>query len=68
MERCVFCKKMENGGVFVKKVKNRGYFVKSGPFLNAGCIIYSISVFYFTFYLIGGAYAPNAPSPAYGPG
>jgi len=23
--------------------------------------------FYFTFYLFGGAYAPNAPPPAYGP-
>jgi len=37
--------------------------VKSRPFLNAGCIMYSISIFiYFTFYLFGGsAYAPNAP-------
>jgi len=43
------------------------FFVKSGPFLNAGCIMYSISIFYFTFYLFGGGmYAPNAP-PAYGP-
>ena len=25
----------------------------SGPFLNAGCITYSISIFYFTFYLFG---------------
>jgi len=23
--------------------------------------MYSISIFYFTFYLFGGAYAPNAP-------
>ena len=31
------------------------FFVKkSGPFLNAGCITYSISIFYFTFYLFGG--------------
>jgi len=30
------------------------FFVKSGPFLNAGCIVYSISIFYFTFYLFGG--------------
>ena len=37
------------------------FFVKSGPFLNAGCVMYSISIFYFTFYLFGGAYAPNAP-------
>jgi len=43
------------GGVFRKK---------SGPFLNAGCIgMYSISIFYFTFYLFGGAYAPNAQLP-----
>jgi len=33
------------GGVFCKK---------SEPFLNAGCIMYSISIFYFTFYLFGG--------------
>ena len=45
------------------------FFVKSGPFLNTGSIMYSISIFYFTFYLFGGAYAPNAPlPPAYGPG
>jgi len=50
-------------------VENGGgcFFVKSGPFHNAGCIMYSISIFYFTLYLFGGAYAPNAP-PAYGPG
>jgi len=29
--------------------------------------MYSISIFYFTFYLFGGAYAPNAPL-AYEPG
>ena len=36
---------------------------KNGPFLNAGCIMYSISIVYFTFYLFGGggAYAPKAP-------
>ena len=32
--------------------------VKSGPFLNAGCIMYSISIFYFTFYLLGDAPPP----------
>jgi len=37
------------------------FFVKSGHFLNAGCIMYSISIFHFTFYLSRGAYAPNAP-------
>jgi len=46
----------------------KGCFVKNGPFLDAGCIMYSISIFYFTFYSLGrGAYAPNAPAPAYGP-
>jgi len=52
---------MKWGGVF---------FVKSGPFLNAGCIMYNISIFYFTFYLFWGvrsAYAPNSPPPAYRP-
>jgi len=43
------------------------FFVKKWPFLNAGCIIYSISIQYlcFIFYLFGGggAYAPNAPLP-----
>ena len=41
-----------------------GFFVKkSGPFLNAGCIIYSISIFlHFTY--LGGIRTP----PAYGPG
>jgi len=46
-----------------------GCFVKSGPFLNAGCIMYSTSIFILHFrptYLGEGAYAPNAP-PAYGP-
>ena len=60
-----FCKKVEMGCVFFCK--------KSGPFLNAGCIMYSISIFYFTFYLFGGsAYARNAspclracPTPLY---
>jgi len=60
----VFCKKSGKWWVFFcKKVENnRGcFFVKSGPFLNAGCIMYSISIVYFTFCLFGGAYAPNAP-------
>ena len=31
------------------------FFLKSGPFLNAGCIMYNISIFFnFTFYLLGG--------------
>ena len=52
---------MENGGVFVKKSGKWGCFVKSGPFLNAGGIMYSISIFLFYTLLIGGCvYAPNA--------
>jgi len=43
------------GGVFFGKKVENGFFVKSEPFLNAGCIMYSISIFYFTFYLFGGA-------------
>jgi len=54
----VFFEKKWKWGVFYKKVENGGVFCKkSGPFLNAGCIMYSISIFYFTFYLFGGAYA-----------
>jgi len=45
---------MGGGCFFVKKVENGGVFVKSGPFLNAGCIMYTISIFYFTLYLFGG--------------
>ena len=47
------------------------FFVKkSGPFLNAGCIMYSISIFILFYILLiwGGAYTPNAPLPVYGPG
>jgi len=43
------------GCFFVKKWKMGGrFFVKSGSFLNAGCVMYIISIFYFTFYLFGG--------------
>ena len=46
-------KKWKMGGVFwLKKVENV-FLVKSGPFLSAECIMYSISIFYFTFYLFG---------------
>ena len=55
----VLGKKVENGGVFCKK---------SGPFLNAGCIMYSIGIFYFTFYLFGGMRTLPMYLPAYGPG
>jgi len=36
-----------------QKMKWGCFFVKSGHFLNAGCIMYSISIFYFTFYSFG---------------
>jgi len=39
---------------------------KSGPFLNAGCIMYSISIFYFTY--LGGVRTHPTHSPAYRPG
>ena len=42
-------------------------FVKSGPFLDAGCIVYSISIFYFTFCLFGGVRMHPTHPPAYGP-
>jgi len=57
---------VENGGIFVKKWKMGGVFCKKnsgkwgcfgkkgGPFLKAGCNMYSISIFNFTFYLFGG--------------
>jgi len=35
--KCFLCEKVENGGGV--------FFVKSGPFLNTGCISYSISIF-----------------------
>jgi len=42
----LFCKKnVGNGGCFL---------YKSGPFLNAGCIMYSISIFLFYILLIWG--------------
>ena len=67
---CFFVKKVENGFVkkwnmgmfFCKKSGEWVFFVNSGPFLNAGCIMYSISIFYFTYYLFGGAYAPPLPT------
>ena len=35
----------------------------SGPFFNAGCIMYNISIFYFTFYLfVGGCVCTQHPT------
>ena len=45
---------MENEGSFCKK---------SGAFLNAGCIMYSISIFILHFTYLGGSYVPNTPLP-----
>jgi len=63
-----FCQKSGKWGCFLSKSgKWQVFFLyKSGRLLNAGCIMYSISIFYFTFCLSGGAYGPNAP-PAYAP-
>jgi len=36
------------------------FFVKSGPFLNAECIMYSIGIFILHFTYLG-VYAPNTP-------
>ena len=60
---------MGRGCFFVKKsVENGGCFVKSGPFLNAGCIMYSISIFLFYILLIWGVRThPMHDPPAYGP-
>ena len=60
------CKKVEYG-FFVKKVKNGGCTVKSGPFLNAGWIMYSISIFILHFTCLGVRTHPTHP-PTYGPG
>jgi len=55
---CFIVKKVENGECF---------FVKSGPFLNAGCIMYSISNFILHFTYLGEVRThPTHPS-AYGP-
>jgi len=38
------------------------FFVKkSGPFFNAACIMYSITILILRFTYLGGAYAHNAP-------
>jgi len=73
---CFFCKNVENGRCFrkkstnvffVKKVKNTGCFFckKSEFFLNAGCIMYSISIFYFIY--MGVHTLPTHPPPSHGP-
>jgi len=56
MRECVFVKKVENGGVFCCKIVENWGLVKSGSFLNAGCIMYTITIFLFYILLmpIGG--------------
>jgi len=66
----VLLKKMENGGCcFGKKSGKWGvFFVKKVELSSTQGALCTVSVFfYFTFYLFGGAYAPNAPPAAYGP-
>ena len=54
-------------GVCKKKWKIGGVLQKSGPFLNAGCILYSISIFFILhFTYLGMRMHPTRP-PAYGP-
>jgi len=51
-----------------KKWKMGVLFVKSGPFLNAGCIMYSMSIFILHFTYLGVRTHPaHRPPPAYGP-
>jgi len=55
-------KKVENGVCFfVKKQKMGGVFFlgKSGPFLDALCIVSVFFILHFTY--LGCAYAPKAP-------
>jgi len=39
------------------------FFVKSGPFLNAECIMYSISIFILHFTYLGGVCTQRTPLP-----
>jgi len=64
----MFCKKSGKWGVFfVKKSGKCGCFVKSGPFLNAGCIMYTISIFLILHYTYLGECVRTQCPPAYGP-
>jgi len=40
-----------------------GVFVKSGPFLNAGCIMYSINIFILHFTYLGGCIRTQRTPP-----
>ena len=41
------------------------FLLKSGPFLNAGCILYSISIFFILHFTYLGVYThPTHPLPA----
>jgi len=44
-----------------------GVFVKSGPFLNAGCIMYTVSVFLVYILLIWECVRTQRTPPTYGP-
>jgi len=55
------CKKVQNvGGVFLQKSGKCGV-VKKWTFSQSRVHYVQYQYFYFTFYLFGGAYAPNAP-------
>ena len=66
----VCVKKVENEGCFLVKIVEKGGFVKKGgvlfakcgPFFNAGCIMYSISIFYILL-IWGGGGVRNQRTP-----
>jgi len=55
-------KKVENRWCFFVKKWNMGVFCKkSGPSLNGGCIMYSISIFYLAYYFLGCVRTQRTP-------
>jgi len=64
----ILLKKWKMEVFFCKKWKMGVFCKKSGPFLNVGCIMYSINIFYFLFYLFGGCVRTQPTHlPAYEP-
>ena len=60
---------MKWGGAFCKKSEKWGFCKESGLFLNALCIMYSISIFILHFTYLGGCVSTQrTPLAAYGPG
>ena len=65
-----FClKKWKMGGVFLLKKVENGVFCKKVDLSSTQGALCTVSVFFILhFTYLGGAYAPDAPLPAYGPG